>query len=121
MLVDITELASALNADNLLDEARRISGLSDFGDERFIFALRRMTECYIQDVQIDQGGLGLVRSSIVRQLVNRARLEDRQPRHAPVWHHQDPSHARRRSESAQDLHVAAGQSRPVPRLGRKGA
>lgn len=74
MLVEIAELSSALNADNLLDEARRISGLYDFGDERFIFALRRMTECYIQDVQVDQDGLGLVRNSIVRQLVNRARF-----------------------------------------------
>ena len=74
MLVSHVELASALDADKLLDDARQISGLTDFGDERFIVALRRMTECYIQDVQVDQEGLRLVRDTIVRQLVNRARF-----------------------------------------------
>ena len=44
MLVSYTEMSSALDADRLLAEARQMSGLTDFGDERFIFALRRMTE-----------------------------------------------------------------------------
>ena len=74
MLVSHVELASALDADKLLADARQISGLTDFGDERFIVALRRMTECYIQDVQVDHEGLRLVRDTIVRQLVNRARF-----------------------------------------------
>ncbi len=75
MLVPYADLASAFDADKLLSDALQISGLSDFGDERFIFALRRMTECYIQDVQVDHQGLRLVCGTIVRQLVNRARFE----------------------------------------------
>lgn len=75
MLVSHAELASAFDADKLLADARQRSGLTDFGDERFVFALRRMTECYIQDVQVDHQGLHLVRDTIVRQLVNRARFE----------------------------------------------
>ncbi|MEO8723048.1 MAG: sulfotransferase [Sphingobium sp.] len=75
MLLSRDEKAGALDADNLLAEARQISGLSYFGDERFIVALRRMTRCYIEDVLVDSNGLALLRSTIVRQLVNRARFE----------------------------------------------
>jgi hypothetical protein len=31
-----------------------------------------MTACYIQDTQVDERGLALVRATIVRQLVNRS-------------------------------------------------
>lgn len=75
MIISREEKAQAFNADSLLADARQQSGLSYFGDERFIVALRKMTECYIQDVQVDANGLGLVRETIVRQLVNRARFE----------------------------------------------
>ena len=34
-----------------------------------------MTACYIEDIQVDEPGLALVRGTIVRQLVNRARFE----------------------------------------------
>ena len=74
MLVSHADLASAFDADRLLADARQISGLTDFGDERFIVALRAMAACYIQDVQLDREGLRLVRDTIVRQLVNRARF-----------------------------------------------
>ena len=106
MLVSHVELANALDADKLLADARQISGMIDFGDERFIVALRRMTECYIQDVQVDQRGLRLVRDTIVRQLVNRARFAADLKAHPEI-----------REEDVSDPIVILG----VPRLGRPGA
>ena len=75
MIASRDDKLKALDADDLLDEARRLSQLADFGDERFIVALRAMTACYIEDIQVDEPGLALVRATIVRQLVNRARFE----------------------------------------------
>ena len=75
MIVSREDKLTALDADALLAEAEQIADLSYFGDERFITALRKMTECYIQDIQVDERGLALVRATIVRQLVNRARYE----------------------------------------------
>ncbi len=75
MIVSHEDKLKALRADDLLADARHESGLSDFGDDRFIVALRAMTACYIEDIQVDERGLALVRSTIVRQLVNRARFE----------------------------------------------
>lgn len=74
MLVDSKTIAAALDADQLLNEATRISGLSDFGDPRFIDAMRVMAKCYAQDLRVDADGLDTVRNTAIRQLVNRARF-----------------------------------------------
>ena len=74
MLVDSKTIAAALDADQLLKEATEISGLSDFGDPRFIDAMRVMVTCYAQDLRVDAGGLNTVRNTAIRQLVNRARF-----------------------------------------------
>jgi hypothetical protein len=84
MIVCRDDKLKALNADDLLAEARQLSDLAYFGDERFIVALRAMTECYIEDIQVDEHGLSLVRSTIVRQLVNRARFERDLTKHPEI-------------------------------------
>lgn len=90
MIVSRDDKLKALDADELLAEARQLSDLSYFGDERFIAALRAMTGCYIEDIQVDEHGLALVRSAIVRQLVNRARFERDLAQH-PEIHEEDVS------------------------------
>ena len=75
VLAPYEERQSALAADAVLAEARRIAELSYFGDERFMDALHVMLECYADDIQVDQRGLAIVRATVVRQLVNRARFE----------------------------------------------
>ena len=75
MLTSYSDKLRALNPDMLLSDAAQVSGLSDFGDERFILALRMMTRFYAEDIQVDDDGLKVVRATIVRQLVNRARFE----------------------------------------------
>jgi hypothetical protein len=75
MLVSRDDKRKALDADDLLAEATSLAELSDFGDERFLVALRAMTACYSEDIQVDATGLARVRATIVRQLVNRARFE----------------------------------------------
>ena len=75
VLAPYEDRQSALAADAVLAEARRIAELSYFGDERFMDALHVMLECYADDIQVDQRGLAIVRATVVRQLVNRARFE----------------------------------------------
>jgi hypothetical protein len=75
MVVPYEEKRAALDPEVLLGEARRLSGLDDMGDERFLYALRMMTRYYAEDLEVSSEGLGLTRSTIVRQLVNRARFE----------------------------------------------
>lgn len=74
MLVDSKTIAAALDADQILKEATDVSGLSDFGDPRSIDAMREMVRCFALDLRVDANGLTTVRNTIIRQLVNRARL-----------------------------------------------
>ena len=75
MVASYEEKRTALDPDVLLTEAARLADSSDFGDERFVQALRMMTRYYAEDLQVSADGLRLVRSTVVRQLVNRARFE----------------------------------------------
>lgn len=75
MLATTEEIRGALNPDDLLKAATQACGLSDFGDERYLFALRAMVEHYAWDIQVDATGLKDVRDTTVRLLVNRARFE----------------------------------------------
>ena len=75
MIVPYAEKRAALDPDVLLAEASRRSGLSSFGDERFVHALRMMTRYYAEDILVDDAGLAHTRHAIVTQLVNRARFE----------------------------------------------
>jgi len=74
VLVDSKTIAAALDADQLLKDATEISGHGDFGDPLFIDAMRAMVRCYAQDIRATPEGLNIVRNTIVRQLVNRARF-----------------------------------------------
>ena len=78
------EKRAALDPDVLLSEAARLSGLSDVGDDRFVHALRMMTRYYAEDIQVDEAGLRLVRSTIIRQLVNRARFAEDLRKHPEI-------------------------------------
>ena len=84
MLVSRDDKLTALDADSLLAEASRQAELTSFGDERFVTAFRRMTECYIEDIQVDPPGLALVRATLVRQLVNRAQYEHDLTQHPEI-------------------------------------
>ena len=83
-MVSYEQKRAALDPDVLLAEAERLSGSSDVGNERFVHALRMMTRYYAEDIQVSAQGLGLVRSTIVRQLVNRTRFEADLRRHPEI-------------------------------------
>ncbi len=84
MEVSYEDKRAALDPDVLLSEAAQLSGLADVGDECFIHALRMMTRYYAEDIQVDAAGLELVRSTIVRQLVNRARFASDLRKHPEI-------------------------------------
>jgi hypothetical protein len=81
VVVSFGDKRAALDPDALLSEAARVSGVSSFGDERFVHALRMMTRYYAEDIQVDETGLARVRTTVVNQLVNRARFEHDVQRH----------------------------------------
>ena len=47
----------ALNVEALLKDARAEAGLTDFGDESFLIALQKVSECYAHDANFHRQGL----------------------------------------------------------------
>jgi hypothetical protein len=84
MVASYEDKRTALDPDVLLTEAARLADSSDFGDERFVHALRMMTRLYTEDLMVSDEGLRLARATIVRQLVNRARFELDLRRHPEI-------------------------------------
>ncbi|OCC22889.1 hypothetical protein MB02_14040 [Croceicoccus estronivorus] len=64
-----------LNADELIGEARRVSGLTDFGPFDFETALRKLLDCAARDMPLTHQGMSLIKADIVRLLVNRLRMQ----------------------------------------------
>ena len=75
---DIADLAalpaSALNARTLIDEARRRTGLTDFGDADFEEPLRRLLRVVHEEADLSRFGRLATRWDVVRFLSNLLRL-----------------------------------------------
>ena len=74
----------ALDATLMMQEARSISGLDDFGDESFVAPLRKMMDCFARDINFHATGLKEFREEVVRDLVNRLRMHDDFRRHPEI-------------------------------------
>jgi hypothetical protein len=57
-VVSYEEKRAALDPDVLLAEAARLADSSDFGDERFVHALRMMTRHYAEDIVVNDASTG---------------------------------------------------------------
>lgn len=64
-----------LTIDRAMAEARRETGLSDFGDDPFAEALAKLCECAVTELEFTDMGALSFQSTIVRFLVNRLRLQ----------------------------------------------
>lgn len=78
------ELHRELDIGQLMQEARNKSGLSDYGDEGFVKALRKSLDCRARDTNFHAAGLKEFRSEVVRDLVNRLRFQDDLKRHPEI-------------------------------------
>ena len=71
-----------LSADVLLDRARRLTGLADFGDPFFREPMRVLLDAFESEAQLNMLGRVIARTDVVRLLVNRlhmAAVLDRYP------------------------------------------
>lgn len=64
-----------LTIDRAMYEARRETGLSDFGDDPFAEALAKLCECVANELDFTDVGALSFQSTIVRFLVNRLRFQ----------------------------------------------
>ncbi|WP_160174346.1 sulfotransferase family protein [Archangium violaceum] len=73
-----------LNADQLMAEARKQTGLNDFGDERFIEPLRRLIQALEQEGNLSLAGRISIRGGLLRLLVQRLRIAEDLARHPEI-------------------------------------
>jgi hypothetical protein len=64
-----------LGADSLLDEARRRTGLADFGDPSLPDRLRLLSTALDAEAALHPLGRWMVRENVIRMLANRLRME----------------------------------------------
>ncbi len=64
-----------LESNSMLEEARQITGLEDFGDEAFREPFERLVAALSTEAQLNAVGRGMQRARIVGLLVNRLRCE----------------------------------------------
>ena len=76
--------AQKLTVDRAMAEARRETGLNDFGDDPFVEALAKLCECADLELQFTDVGTLSFQSTIVRFLVNRLRFADDLKRHPEI-------------------------------------
>jgi hypothetical protein len=65
----------SLERDSILEEAREITGLEDFGDEAFREPFERLVAALSSEAKLNAVGRGMQRARIVGLLVNRLRTE----------------------------------------------
>jgi hypothetical protein len=65
-----------LTEKSLLETAQRLSGLSDFGDDRFLIPLRKLLESLNQEAHLNPIGQYFFRQDCIRLLVNRLKLQN---------------------------------------------
>ncbi|WP_019528251.1 sulfotransferase family protein [Dasania marina] len=68
------ELKKTLDPQKLIREARRQSGLNEFGSEHFFQSLNTLLDCAAIDVDFSDTGLINFRHNIIRCLINRLRM-----------------------------------------------
>jgi len=68
----------------LLDQARRRTGLGDFGEESFVEPLSRLVDSINRECKLSAAGEQAVPEMLVAQLVNRLELEDWYKRHPEI-------------------------------------
>jgi hypothetical protein len=73
-----------LDPDQMLDDARRATGLDDFGDDWFQEPYRVLVKALEEEAQLNLLGRTLIRSEIARVLERRLRVEDELTRHPEI-------------------------------------
>jgi hypothetical protein len=73
-----------LDPDRMLDDARRATGLHDFGDDWFQEPYRAFVKALEEEAQLTLLGRVLARSEIARALEGRLRIEDVLARHPEI-------------------------------------
>ncbi len=69
-------MSVSLDPDEILAEARRESGLSDFGDEAFREPMRRLVRALDREARLHEVGRAMQRRRTLDILVSRARVEE---------------------------------------------
>lgn len=77
-------LSGRLEVNALLDSAQRKTGLSDFGEERFLRALEVLVESINDEARLTPTGRLIQKSRLVGALVYRLRIEDLFRRHPEI-------------------------------------
>jgi Sulfotransferase family len=78
------EAEGEISADDLLEQARQDTGLSDFGDFTFEEGLRVYVEALNRDARLNRVGMITARTEIVRMLSNRLRFAGDLERHPEI-------------------------------------
>jgi len=73
-----------LDADRMLEEARRATGLEDFGDDWFLEPYRVLVESFDREAKLTLIGRVMARAEIARVLEGRLRIEDTLKRHPEI-------------------------------------
>ncbi|MGE0384972.1 MAG: sulfotransferase [Gammaproteobacteria bacterium] len=74
----------ALSAGAMIDDARRQTGLREFGDESFLPGLEVLLDSYRTEADLNPFGRALVRETLVRRLKNRLWAADLFRRHPEI-------------------------------------
>jgi Sulfotransferase family len=82
------EAEGEISADDLLEQARRDTGLSDFGDLTFDEGLRVYVDALNREARLNRLGMITVRTEIVRMLSNRLRFARDLERHPEILEEQ---------------------------------
>ncbi|MCQ3811515.1 MAG: sulfotransferase [Acidimicrobiia bacterium] len=77
-------LSGRLDVDKLVKHARRKTGLSDFGDDGHLEALRVLVESINDEAQLTPTGLLIQKSRLAGALVQRLRIQDLLKRHPEI-------------------------------------
>ncbi|EDN71181.1 conserved hypothetical protein [Beggiatoa sp. PS] len=75
----------SLTEESLLEEAQRLSGLSDWGDEDFLIPLRIFLESLKTEAHLNVVGRYFFRQDCIRLLINRLQLQNDFKRHPEIF------------------------------------
>jgi len=78
------ERVSNLNLDKLMEEARKATGLSDYGDTSFVEPTVKFLDRVAREIEFHAEGLDSFRSVIIRILVNKLRMQEDVKRHPEI-------------------------------------
>jgi hypothetical protein len=77
--------------ETVLEKARRMTGLDDFGGESFLPGLRRLTQSLEEDAHLHLFGRFFARRQILELLCHRLRLQEHRRRHSEVAEEATPA------------------------------